>query len=387
MDTSQCVGDVEQEEIVKDLSDKKPNILDIIQNPKLVQTENDNRLTLSSLKRKLRQDDGTLQQEQESKRQKLLETLQTRAKITPDTKKADTEILFIGTGCANPSKYRGPSAILLRFYNQYSVLLECGEGTWQSFVRHFRGTQGALETLNSLLCIWLSHKHLDHVAGLPTLLEHRFAQNRPIVVIAPNPIHKWMKTTYLQLYKYHKFQFIGSFKLDSIDAIGHPLARIQSVPVIHCHDSYGVAIQLINGTKIVFSGDTRPCQKLVDIGYGCDLLIHEATFEDDLLDHAINKGHSTVLEAVRIAKRMKSKACILTHFSQRYSNTPIDVTQEGTSGCFGAAFDGMWIKLSELDQLPKFTQLLNYICKDEEDEEEELKNGKDEISKFDFGVK
>lgn len=35
-----------------------------------------------------------------------------------------------------------------------------------------------------------------------------------------------------------------------------------------------------NGKRIVFSGDTKPCDLLVDEGKEADLLIHEATFED-----------------------------------------------------------------------------------------------------------
>jgi ribonuclease Z len=55
------------------------------------------------------------------------------------------------------------------------------------------------------------------------------------------------------------------------------------------------------------------------IGKGADVLIHEATFNDDREHDAKSKKHSTVGEAVTIAKHMDCKAVILTHFSQRYS--------------------------------------------------------------------
>ena len=52
----------------------------------------------------------------------------------------------------------------------------------------------------------------------------------------------------------------------------------------------------------------------------CDLLIHEATFHDDMSEDAIKKKHCTIAEAALIAQQMRAKHIILTHFSQRYPN-------------------------------------------------------------------
>lgn len=37
-----------------------------------------------------------------------------------------------------------------------------------------------------------------------------------------------------------------------------------------------------NQRKVVFSGDTMPCDLLVEQGMNADILVHECTFEDDL---------------------------------------------------------------------------------------------------------
>lgn len=52
-----------------------------------------------------------------------------------------------------------------------------------------------------------------------------------------------------------------------------------------------------------YSGDTRPCDKLVKEGQDATLLIHEATLEDASLDKAIAKRHSTTGEAIDVGKR------------------------------------------------------------------------------------
>ncbi|MPC76748.1 Ribonuclease Z, mitochondrial [Portunus trituberculatus] len=70
--------------------------------------------------------------------------------------------------------------------------------------------------------------------------------------------------------------------------------------VIHCPNSFGVAWSHVNGWKIVYSGDTMPCKGLVDIGKDCDILIHEATMEDELEEDARIKTHCTTSQAIQV---------------------------------------------------------------------------------------
>lgn len=52
-----------------------------------------------------------------------------------------------------------------------------------------------------------------------------------------------------------------------------------------------------------FSGDTMPCNALVAAGEGATLLIHEATMADDQAELARKKSHSTVAQALDVARR------------------------------------------------------------------------------------
>lgn len=93
---------------------------------------------------------------------------------------------------------------------------------------------------------------------------------------------------------------------------------ISTVDVIHCPWSYGISMTHQSGWKIVYSGDTRPCQNLVQAGHGATVLLHEATFEDDMQDEALKKKHSTTQEAISVGEGMEARFTMLTHFSQRY---------------------------------------------------------------------
>ena len=84
----------------------------------------------------------------------------------------------------------------------------------------------------------------------------------------------------------------------------------------------GVAITFANGFKFSYSGDCRPSRNLAAIGKGSTVLVHEATFDDELQGDAKAKKHSTISEAVGVGVEMGARRIILTHFSQRYSKIP-----------------------------------------------------------------
>ena len=100
------------------------------------------------------------------------------------------------------------------------------------------------------------------------------------------------------------------------------LSNLVVCSVPHCYGSMAVSLTFPNGFKVSYSGDCRPSKSFAKIGRDSTLLIHEATFDDELQGDAEAKKHSTTSEAIGVAMAMRAKRVLLTHFSQRYQKIP-----------------------------------------------------------------
>lgn len=103
--------------------------------------------------------------------------------------------------------------------------------------------------------------------------------------------------------------------------------RCKTCRAVHCELAYcvtfGFSLEDDKTFTVSYSGDTRPVDFFAKvIGRNSDLLIHEATHENELQHEAIKKKHSTISDALGIAYTMKAKYTVLTHFSQRYPKLP-----------------------------------------------------------------
>jgi ribonuclease Z len=198
------------------------------------------------------------------------------------------------------------------------------------------GAKGADEVLSNIQCIWISHIHADHHSGLPRVLSARrkLVQNCsttcPILVIGPRQLKRFLdayalveeldmvfldssQTTAvaekaaeeLTMKEACNHQAIlestikrkdqGFHFQQGVDVAGrHILKQVMhkmglksclSVQVVHCLNAYGVVLEsetkqedggnVKPGWKLVYSGDTRPCEAMVEASAGATVLIHE----------------------------------------------------------------------------------------------------------------
>uniref|UniRef100_A0A6B2EER2 Zinc phosphodiesterase ELAC protein 2 n=1 Tax=Phlebotomus kandelakii TaxID=1109342 RepID=A0A6B2EER2_9DIPT len=269
------------------------------------------------------------------------------------------KFLFLGTGSCIPNKTRNVSAILVQTSKDGSILLDCGEGSLGQILR-FYGTEKGREILRSLQAIYISHLHADHHIGLIGILRARrrcfevFREEDKLMLLAPQQISSW-----LSFYNHQIDAISDDFVLiPNSQMLTNPLesnaltemgiGRVTTCFVPHCPHSFGVALDLTNGVKITYSGDTRPSKDLIGIGLNSTVLIHEATMEDELQHEALAKMHSTVAQAIDQGKAMNAQYTILTHFSQRYAKLPrIETLEENV----GIAFDNMEVTVEDMKHL------------------------------------
>jgi ribonuclease Z len=80
----------------------------------------------------------------------------------------------------------------------------------------------------------------------------------------------------------------------------------------------------------------------------CDLLIHDATLSDDMIESAIQKKHSTLHQAIQTGVEANAKFVILTHFSQRFPKVPVFATEHEN---VAFAFDYMSCSFDRIAEL------------------------------------
>ncbi|KAI1000648.1 hypothetical protein K3495_g7548 [Podosphaera aphanis] len=293
----------------------------------------------------------------------------------------DAEVTTLGTGSSLPSKYRNVISTLVRVPGYGNYLLDCGENTLGQMKRVFGAELP--DILLNLKAIWISHLHADHHLGTVTVVKawheltmtHETSRESKLVVASDNGMINWLRE-YAEVENYgferiepiifnRKVGYRFDANAEQISRMGFSL--IQACPVEHCAGALAVVISFPNGFKVAYSGDCRPSRQFVTIGQGTTLLIHEATFDDELRGDAIAKKHSTTSEALDIGNRMNARRILLTHFSQRYQKIPIMNCNDGKAPVAIVAFDYMKIKVEDFVHMEAFKPALIrlYELKDE----------------------
>jgi ribonuclease Z len=279
-------------------------------------------------------------------------------------------VVFLGTSGSVPTSKRALPAVAIRRKDEL-ILFDCGEGAQRQMIQAKIGFHKKMK-------VFITHMHGDHVLGLPGLLQTMalFEREKPLdvygpvgikafieamkntvqfVLTYPVSVHEikddgvickekeydvhalWVEHVVPTLaYSFEEKPRAGKFFPEKAKKLGikeGPLwAKLQQgenvkLPNGRVVKSEEVTGPLRMGRKIVYTGDTKHAETLAKFAENADLLIHDATFDDEMIEKAIEDGHSTPSQAAETAKKAKVKQLILTHISARYKDASLLLEQ------------------------------------------------------------
>ena len=296
-------------------------------------------------------------------------------------------LTFLGTSASRPTVGRNVSALALQREGEL-MLLDCGEGTQRQMMRF--GTGFALDH------IFISHVHADHYLGVIGLLRTLALQGReaPMYIHGP-PGARATLTDAVNLGVDRLAYPVEIRELEPGDRVERELYDIVALPVRHGTRAVGYALrehdrpgrfdvertrklgipegplfgklhagQAVEvdgrtiapeevvgaprrGRLVVYTGDTRPSDRIVAEARGADALIHDATFGDEEEDRAHETFHSTARQAGEVARKAGVRRLYLTHLSARYSANPAPLEREAREAFPEAqvAYDGLSVEI------------------------------------------
>ncbi len=277
----------------------------------------------------------------------------------------DLDVLFLGTAGSFPTPQRGTSATLVRREGD-RLLFDCGEGTQRQLARSDAG-------LVDLDDVFLTHLHADHFLGLPGMLKTFALRGRETRLALHGPrgtrglftdLRRLVGTlTYAidvvelghgDAVERHGYAVTAFRTNHGIDAIGYAVEEgsrpgrfdVATADALGVPDGpargalqRGEPVTLENGSvvepsavvgpprrgrKLVLTGDTAPCQSVVDAAADADLLVHEATFLAEERERARETHHSTAGQAALAAAAAGVRLLALTHVSARYAGRQLE---------------------------------------------------------------
>jgi len=275
-------------------------------------------------------------------------------------------IVFLGTAASIPTSTRSLPAVAVQRKGELFIF-DCGEGMQRQMLQAKIG-------LNRKTRVFVTHMHGDHVLGLPGLLQTMslLGRERPLEIYGPLGIESFVEaivrtvrfslTFSVETHDVEKEGFIcqdkeydvqAAWAEHSVPSLGYALIEKPRPGRFHAERaaSLGVPkgplwsklqrgedIKLPDGRvvkpgdivgpqrpgrKIVYVGDTKPSDVIAEFANGADVLIHEATFGEDLADRAEEDLHSTPTGAAHVAKKAGIGLLVLTHISARYGDSKV----------------------------------------------------------------
>ncbi len=236
---------------------------------------------------------------------------------------------FFGTSGAVPSSNRDNTA--LAFYSKGEVVLVDASGS--PYQKILKAGPDPMQ-VSSLI---VTHRHVDHVYGLPSLAHNMGLAGRRttlhIYALAETmPILRGFTELFpLEEKMPYRIELHTVPPKEGHEVMRAKGFRILSTPVKHGVPNIGLRVEWESTDErgvVVYSSDTSPCPSLLALARGADVLIHEATFLHADAARAESDGHSTGYQAGEVAHQAGVRGLFLCHFSADIQDRLEELRQE-----------------------------------------------------------
>lgn len=272
-----------------------------------------------------------------------------------------TKLALLGTGNPNPDPHhQGCSSIIL--VDETPYIVDFGAGMVRqaaALTPEYGGPLDGLQICN-LNTAFLTHLHSDHTVGYPDLILTPWVmgRNTPLEVYGPKG------TAAMTEHVLHAYREDIRYRVEGLERGNDQGWRVNVHEfdeglIYETHTVKVEAFRVQHGTMpnvygfrfttpdkvIVLSGDTAPCENLLQFGHGADILVHEVYSQRGFAQkeagwkayHASH--HTSTSELAQIAIQLRPRQLVLNHVLF-WGATAQEILDEITQGYEGKVIIG-----------------------------------------------
>ncbi|MBW1717207.1 MAG: MBL fold metallo-hydrolase [Candidatus Aminicenantes bacterium] len=276
-----------------------------------------------------------------------------------------TKVILLGTGTPNPDPHHSGCSVAITV-NETPYIIDFGPGLVRKAAALSPSYGGPIPALEPkrLKTAFLTHLHSDHTTGYPDLILTPWVMGRdePLEVYGPEGI-KEMTQNILKAYKEDiKYRLYGTEPANDKGWRVHTheikpgmiysdaQMKVEAFEVNHGTWPHAFGFRFITPDKIiVISGDTAPCDNIIEFAKSADILIHEVYSQKGFEKRSPvwqkyhTQHHTSTHELSLIAQKTRPKLLILYHILL-WGTSEQELLQEITD-----KYDGKVVIGSDLD--------------------------------------
>jgi len=217
------------------------------------------------------------------------------------------QVVFLGTNGWYDTLTGNTCSALVQSV-EYDIILDAGNGIAKA---------DRYITQEKPVLLFISHLHLDHIAGLHALVKFRF--KRGLTIYGQPGIADALNRIICEPYTVPFSELPYEVTIREIGAGRHEIPfAVGCLPLVHPAPCFGYRIEL-DGKVVTYCTDTGVCDNAVTLARNADLLITECGLKPG--ESSPDWPHLNPEDAIGIAQKAHARRLALMHFGAEVYKT------------------------------------------------------------------